>query len=650
MPASRGYGIGMTRPTLPDFDGSLREATFTASVRDCLRRVPADASSLICLGQTVFWDEIVKALALAACQKHAPEVEFVAAVHDTDYFSKLPGTGREGGGFSLQTHDDAGTRELWAAVAETSSLFGAEVPVARGLLWQAGVPLRALARRHSDGPEAFLEQATAAYGWRGVANHEPHLTVACDVDGHEVCVPLLDLLHWAFAETEQLLADAGDRERLRAWQEALIEAMRGCERELEDRRRLTDLYMRLLELFYEVLLGERPEQLTVSASTELFCFSADTWPLPRFDLVDYFLDPATREAAVRAYDEVVAHSGIYTLDRFGEGAIPLDLTVCGQGRGTIRVLGRRVVVELPGGAVEMEADRELTDRRALAELVSGRFERTCLVGKAVVLPLMVAREWTMLLHEGASAYMGLVHGLTRRLREQGMSLELYPLLRLKCETWDALGAADTAFELPAHLARFFGRGRVSSAELAAGWRQAVRRAEELVADLTAARTPREVLRVLAARGADVAGKRGELAEKTNRRRASAEPIRRLLEQKRELWRPIRPLQRPETTRQEQEELRRLKAEYRGVAQQVQALARAPEHRAAHEEYERVVWEVELLRQQAVSDAVRTQALRASNHRPSWWWFPVVDGTGRWWRRLAQTAEMRFEPFGQEPGD
>lgn len=640
----------MATTTLPDFHGSLRDAAFTPSVRNCLRQVAAGSSGLMCLGQTVFWDEIVKALVLAACQQHAPAVEFVAAVHDTDYFSKLPGRGREGGGFSLQTHDDAGTRELWAAVAETSSLFGAEVPVATSQLRQAGVPLRALARRHPDGPEAVLEEATAAYGWRGVANHEPHLTVACDVDGHEVCGPLLELMHWAFAETEKLLAEREDRDRVRVWREALIEAMRSCERELKDRRRLTDLYRRLLGLFYEVLLRERPEQLTVSASTELFCFNADTWPLRRFDLVDYFLDPRTREAASKAYDEAVAHSGIYTLDRFGEGAIPLDLTVCGQGRGTMRVLGRKLVVELPGGAVEMEADRELTDRRALAELVSGRFERTCLVGKAVVLPLMVAREWNMLLHEGASGYMDLVHGLVRRLRAAGMSLDLQPLLRLKCETWDALGAAEVAFELPAHLARFFGSGRVSSAEFAAGWREAVGRAEEMVEALTGARTPREVLGVLAARGADVAGKQAELAERTELRRRSAEPIRGLLERKRDLWRRIKRLQRPDATTEQQDALRRLKAEYRGVARQVQALARAPEHRAVQEEYARVVWEVALLRQQAVSDAVRTQALRASNHRPSWWWFPVVDGTGRWWRRLAETAEMSIEPLGQEPGD
>lgn len=639
----------MTQSASSQPPGVLSDCNFTQSVRDCLEQLQAAGSWILCLGQTVFWDEVVKAVALAACAQHAPDLHFVAAIHDTDYFSKLPRGDRTDEGFSLQPRDDSATRELWAAVAETSALFGAEVPVPQSVLRRAGVPLRGLARRHPGGPAAFLHEATAAYGWRGVANHHPDLSVACDVDGHDVCRPLSELLHWAFDTTEQVLAEPQAREHLRRFADALLGSLKGCKAALQSHG-LTELYTRLLRLFYNMLLGEELPQLHVSASTDLFCFNLQTCDLPRFDLLDLFLDPATRHDASAAYNEAVEHSGIYTLDRFGEGAIPFDLVVCGQGRGTLRVLGRRAVVELPRGAVVLDASRDLTDRRALAELVSEAFQRTCLVGKALILPLMVSREATLLLHEGGSVYLPVTHRLVRLLRERGMDLSLNPLLRLKHETWDSLSAVEVQFLLPPHLARFFGRSRVSSAEFAAEWRSAVDRAQRLLADIPHAASHESLLCLLARYGLDVADTAERLRDLIVRRRASAETLRRVLEQKKQLWRQIKSLQRPDASPEQQQRLRELKARYRELGRAARGLARSPEHQTLQAQYADLIWQIEALRQQVVSDAVRTTGLTMANNRPSWWWFPAVDPTGRWLRRLAETAEMRFEPFGEGPED
>jgi len=124
----------------------------------------------------------------------------------------------------------------------------------------------------------------------------------------------------------------------------------------------------------------------------------------------------------------------------------------------------------------------------------------------------------------------------------------------------------------------------------------------------------------------------------------------MLEQKKQLWRQIKSLQRPDASPEQQQRLRELKARYRELGRAARGLARSPEHQTLQAQYADLIWQIEALRQQVVSDAVRTTGLTMANNRPSWWWFPAVDPTGRWLRRLAETAEMRFEPFGEGPED
>ncbi len=421
---------------MPDISRALKEARFSDSVLTCLQEIAARDVPCLALGQTVFWDELLKAMVAAAAARCCPKLRLVAGAHDTDYFSKLPDPGAGDGSFSLQPRDDDRTSQMWAAVAETSAVLGCEFPVARADLRAAGLPLRRLAQRYPGGPRRFYHEATVAWGWRGVANHSSSRTVACDIGALAVAPTVRELMQWAVSKSEEVLLDAASRRSTEEMLKLLDKLIERC-RSQAGERTLTDLYLCLLGGFYHLLLGDLVDRVEITASTELFLFTPKTLGRPRFDIVDIFLDPRTRDVAREAYNTVMGHSGIYRLEQFGEGAIPFDIVICGRGRGTIRVLGNRAIFDLPEGQVEAIADRDITDRAALLEAATARFGCNLrLVGKAVVLPTMLSREFTMVLLEHASIYMPQTHRFIRLLRRAGIDFELHPIARLHFETWD----------------------------------------------------------------------------------------------------------------------------------------------------------------------------------------------------------------------
>jgi hypothetical protein len=193
---------------------------------------------------------------------------------------------------------------------------------------------------------------------------------------------------------------------------------------------------------------------------------------------------------------------MYTLDRFGEGALPFDLVLPGRGRGTLHLRD--------DGAILVDLDRPLTLPADPAGPVTtlddlaGRIEDAlgpdvALVGKAITLLPMLAAEFTLAFHEGASGYSDRTRLLVERLAALGMSLPaLRPILRIRYHCWDALQAAPdgTVFRLPPHLAGAFGRETLSASEFAACWQCAVQRATQRLAELKETRSPRALLAYL----------------------------------------------------------------------------------------------------------------------------------------------------------
>jgi hypothetical protein len=638
---------------MTDYAPAFRTAGFDDSMIECVRRAGERGAPLIALGQTVFWDELLKSMVAEAARRYAPGLRLIAGAHDTDYFSKLPHATHSDSGFSLQPRDDDRTSQMWAAVAETSAVLGTEYPVTRAELRSAGLPLHQLADHHPGGPSQFYREATMAWGWRGVANHASGRAVACDISAMQVSPTVRELMEWAVESSSEVLLDEGSRQSARRLLQ-IVEGLIDLCRSHAGERTLTDLYLCLLGGFYSTLLGEMPEHVDITASTELFLFTADTLDRPRFDAVELFLDTATRDQARAAYDAAVAHSGIYHLEQFGEGAIPFDVVICGRGRGTIRVLGDRVAFELPDASVEGRAGREVTDRAALLEAATDAFAegeacpRLRLVGKAIALPLMLSREFTMLLLENASVYLPQTHRLVRMLRRRGIDFPLNPILRLHFETWDAARVTHARLRLPEHLAHFFPSRSLSAAEFSSHWRAAVANARALIDRLSEVRAPEEMLQILTG-SMEMERDLPETHERiAAQRRDSGKQIQELRERTQTLWQEIKQLLRVADAAHEappEERLSQLRQERQELIGRILKLAGSEEHTRLQESYHEIVLEIERRRLQLLADAHRTVGLEQSNYRPPWWWFLAVDPSGAWLRELAEHATMRVEPLG-----
>jgi len=625
---------------------------FTASVRACMNRLEAAGAPLLAFGQTVLWDEPLKSIACLAIAQLAPKLEVLAGVHDTDYFSKLAG-GSRSEGFTIVPHDEGATKELWAAIAEVSSLFGAEVPLNRAELVRAGVPLRRLAAEHPQGERAFYERYTAAYGWRGLVCHAQRNLMACEVAAGAVAEPLARLAEWAFEDTVRCLVDGRQQEQGLA---VLAEVKQDIAAAASDAAGggLSTMYCELLPAFYGRLIGRKCPHLHTTSACEHFCFTPATCAQARFDVLGLFLAPKTAETCRQAYDQAVAGSGIYPLERFGPGAIPFDVVCPGRGRGTIRISGQEVVAQMPSGVVRCQAVRGIETPADLAAVLDAEFgPEVAVVGKAVVLPLMFCREGPMLLHEGASVYVPRTFELVRSLAHAGIKLDLHPVVRLGYSTWDTMAEVDVELALPGHLAAAFGGQRLTSREFAARWREALRQAEDFVARCAQATKAAELFDLLAERGYLPQGLREAYEEAAATRRRSGQQIEALGQQQRARLDRIRELRarlaafqggQDAATSEVQRELRQAESEYEAHAARMRELVQSPGHQELQQRYRDLKREVALARLEAVSDAMRVHTLEHANRRPSWWWFPALDPSGRWFQRVAATAEMRVEEF------
>lgn len=476
-----------------DKQPSLRPATkLLDEVSERYEGVP-----FLALGQTVFWDEPTKAVWRRLVDNRLPGWRLIAGVHDTDYFAKLSTIVHSEEQYAIVPHDDGATRDLWSAAGELSALFGSESIPGRQMYLDRGVPFDWLTARGPGDKASRYAALTSAWGWRGLVRTDQHNVVACDIPAVEIANAIKRLLDWGFGESLLIVNDSEGEKA-----QALVKTVRGWIDEfLEDCSqscRLTELYQTLLPRFYELLLGHTAN-VDTTASTELFQFNTDTASLPRFRVLDAFLNPATRAAACRAYNLGVRRSGIYELDHFGDGAIPFDLVVPHQGRGTIFVRASRVLAQLGGNDPVEIARGAFGSTQDLAAAVEERFgRRAALVGKAVVLADMIAAEHLVLFHESASGYTGITRRFNEGLAKAGVHLDLNPIVRISYPTWDALAAApdSVTFTLPDHLAAAFGHRKITAKDFARSWRDAVDSQKQVLAGTRSMHKLRDLLTYL----------------------------------------------------------------------------------------------------------------------------------------------------------
>jgi hypothetical protein len=492
---------------MPESNSSFH-ASMIQSVRDLRERFPN--APFLTLGQTVLWDEPVKAAICRALEELAPDAQIVAAVHDTDYFAKLSHLESTDSAekFVLLPHNDGDTRDLWSAAGEISCLFGSETVPTRHKLAENGVAFDRVARRYPGGASTLLNNETAAWGWRAIVHTELRPLLAGEVLLRDIAPTLIEQLRWAFDES---LSTLGVNKKIED-----ADAQSSCPQPCESREvatrivrwveeysasnpeaTLSELYRNLTPRLWAAVRGEGSCNLQTSHSLKLFKFNRETANYPRFRFLDLFLNPQTREVAKKAYDDAVRGSGIYTLDQFGVGALPFDVVIPKRGRGTLRLQGTSVIVETEP-ATTVCRDCKIESAEQLANLLEEKFgEDVVVVGKAVSLISMLAHELIFVFHEKASSYTRLTQKMNASLRESGIELNLHPLLRIEYSTWDSLQNVEANFIWPPHLANAFGSESTPAREVASRWKEVCDAQDALREKLKNARAPRDLMKLFA---------------------------------------------------------------------------------------------------------------------------------------------------------
>lgn len=672
-----------------------------AQVIDRLRERFGPNLTFLALGQTVLWDEPMKAVWYHWIERQAPGSKLVAGVHDTDYFAKTTALIPTDRKYVMLPHDDGATRGLWSAAGEISALFGSEDVPTRGLYERADVPFNWIGARFPGGKAGLYTAKTAAWGWRGIVNTEPHPPIAHDVPAKQIAPALLEQLDWAFAESLSILspemrpqAEAACA-RIRGW---VTDYLAGCSEDCT----LSDLYQQLLPKLYELLLSNPPANLETTHTLELLRFNTQTARLPRFGIVEVFLAAETRLLAREAYNQAVAGGGMYALDEFGPGALPFDLVLPGHGRGTVLVTSNHVAVAWTSGTDRIPIQKRPESVADLARVIEEKYGPDCaLVGKAVTLIDMLAAEFVVVFHETASGYTPRTLAMNDHLRKEGVALDLKPIVRLAYPTWESLSQVKSGrFQLPPHLALAFGAmdGAVTATEFASRWRDVARDAKKRLKTLAGLRKPREIIAYLDTLAADdtcwpcrreeydeaidllkSAGERSAiLRDQIDHLRAEiaawkAERQRLEREKGDDYRNRVRPLQdrlaRLGDTSEEAPVLRlqiieenerrvaafdthivsiqlRIRAaqrEIRALRAKQRAIERSAEAVGAREHIANVLYEAELAKLDLVRAAYLTsEGLPHTNSRPTAWWIPLIDPSGAWFAAIAAGAQARLE--------
>jgi hypothetical protein len=632
----------------------------------------------LALGQTALWDEPTKAAVRLRLDAEIPGAKMLVGAHDTDYFAKLPGhpdAARQT--FALVSHDDATTRGLWSAAGEMSELFGSEDVPTRDRLRDEGSVSLHHATAFTDDPEATLSELTRAWGWSGIIHGGWKKEVAFQIRLSEILPTLVEQIRCAFDGSLERL-EPERRASGAALRDSLIDRIQAFS-EKNPSASLPQLYRHLLPSLYEAVLREAPQNLETTQTTELLRLTPQTAALPRFAYVELFLNPATRERARAAYDLALGGADAYTLEKFGEGALPFDLVLEKHGRGTLHVLESEIRIDTPRPIVLEGTVKSVAE---LAEKLVPLGPAT-LVGKAVAMLPMLAAEFVFVFHEGASGYSHRTRAMLEEMARQGLPLpRLHPILRVRYDTWSALkavpDAADATLRLPEFLAQALGREQLTLDDFAECWPRALHWEKERLAELRSLRSPRALLAYLARTGGshwheaslrhrmasqrllaryEKAGavKTREGKEKIRLRalKAEADALQKgkghdfrarggvldaaaIAERERTFDGPLRTLR---------EEILVAEANWRTLRHERKATERSPELMEVRTQLRRIEAEAERERAVLVRNALQTvHGVPHTALRPSAWWFPLVDPSGAWLREVARTAQLFLEPL------
>ena len=442
---------------------------------------------------------------------------------------------------------------------------------------------------------------------------------------------------------------------------------------------LADYYRRLLPGMFDIVAGEELG-IATTQTTELLRFSPETAQLARFEAVGLFLDPKSRPIAEAAYNEAVRGSEIYTLDRFGAGALPFDLYVPGVGRGTLRLgtKGGLIMTESPVG---FSYKKRPTTTAELAKILQAKFgDGVVLVGKAVSLILMLAKEFVFVFHEGASSYVWRSGQMAKQLAGAGFDLKLNPILRVKYEPWDAMENCCAWLKLPEPLRRPFGTMELSAPSFAVRWKEVAGDQERLLEKMATLKRPLQLVQSLQesmgghwtclaneyeSMQDDVEELSAQLREVKGKKRVVLKRIRAckaemndLFHEKGRHWREKIFEKEPSASdleaREEikarivekEAEIRQGWTDFKELDFAQQELVDSDRMTRIRDRRKDIALEAEMMRLRLIREAVTaSEGLKKAGHRPAAWWFPLVCPDGTWFRATMDSAQYRLEHLG-----
>lgn len=627
---------------------------------------------LLALGQTVLWDEPTKAGLLRKLRELGSNRRFIAGVHDTDYFAKLPVESSMMSGFAAYPHNATTTRDLWSAAGEFSALFGSETVIKRSDFLRAGARLAPVLKARPN----ILDTASEAYGWRGIVLHGHESPITANVSLDSVFPTIRATLKWALDQSLDCLSNDAQAKAIDS-ADALLELVdrTACE---QAGNTLPTFYESLLPGLYELVAGENLK-LDTTKTSELLKFNSVTSGRSRFELVQLFLDPESRDSALAAYNEALEGSEIYGLDRFGTGALPFDLVIPGVGRGTLRVGNRGIVIMTPEPQF-VSIKSPVWTVADLATAIERKFGPDCvLIGKAVTLIGMISREFIFVFHEGASSYVGLTRRFHELLDSQNLGLAWNPILRIRYHTWDAIDATCTWLKLPEPLQLAFGAEEMCSPSFASRWREVGRDQQEVLKRLAELRRPIDLIEYLQThRGGAweavareyrqlhlaMEGKMSEMSKLIERRHGLYEKLRELKRRRTESERAkgdhfrefifekspsaVDLAARKELSKSVEDAIdavNNVRREIRDILMKQREISNSAEVRSLHGRRRAIELEAELKRLRLIRHAVvASKGLANAGRRPSAWWFPLVSPDGAWFAKTWKTADCYFEPL------
>jgi hypothetical protein len=622
----------------------------------------APDAPLLALGQTVFWDEPMKAgLAMEASKQG---VKFVAGVHDTDYFAKAPGTKHAKNQFLTLPHNDGSTKALWSAAAEFSCLFGSETVITKDALLKAGLRFDRL----SQVRKGFLDEATQAWGWRGIVSLDEQPPITLEVKADALSRELCKTLKWAIDESTSSFGGDGLQKAISKGDELHAAFCNAAE---IDGQTLSTVYRELIPSIYSFVANQQVS-LDTTQTSELLRFNSATCTLPRFELVRKFIEsPSARSA----YDEAIkGYPGLYSLSKFGTGAIPFDLVIPGIGRGTIRIGNRGAVINTPKPQF-FSFKKPIQTLEEFAAIIEAKFGPNCvLVGKAVTLIGMLGREFVFSFHEGASGYVKASRELHRKL-----DFKVNPILRIRYQLWDSLAGVQGWFKLPEPLHFAFGSEDVCFSSFASRWRAVGEAQKERLARLGTLKKPVDLVQylhelvggawstqakeyiVLQRQLSSLAREVSELNEKRHRIYGRLREIRtewQVLEhQKGEHFRSriydrLASEADMEARARFTQKIFLLEAERDSLRSALTKLGRKQREAAqdpavmrAHERRREIEIEAELKRLKLIREAIiSSSGLENANRRPAAWWLPMTSPDGKLFEAVMKSAQCWWEPM------